>query len=136
MINPATAIASPWKLMIIRLLIYVIIVLSIFGNLSAVLTLYFDTEISKPRQKIRKLGLISYTGCFMACLCLWQANWTIWLELKRRAMNILRNMRNAWNNYYGGRLPGQYLEEVGENGRRIKVPPEPIFLDALVRAIV
>lgn len=135
-LNPAQAVASAWKLMILRVFTFLVVILSILGNIVACLGIYLISPAHKKGQPMRLACATMYTGCMIVSIFLLKANVVIWSEIRRRAVLRLRAMLRAWNGYYRGMVPGQLLDRTGANGRRIKVPPKPTYSDALTQVLL
>lgn len=116
-LDPSRAVASHWKLMILRVFTFVVILFTIIGNLICCFGYYMQTEVGKKGQNIRLLCATLYAAALFIGCSLFSANFTIWTEIKRRTLIRLNSMRRAWNAYYEGYQPGELLERRGENGR-------------------
>ena len=134
-LDPANSIASAWRMMVLRVFTFFVLILSIIGNMVALFAIYFAAQKKKKGQNVRLVCQMLYCACLIISLNLLKANIEIWTEIKRRSMRRLNDMRRAWDAYYPGRQPGDVLERRGRNGNRIRVPRRPNYNDALAQTI-
>lgn len=84
-LNPQNAVASAWKMVVIRLFSYVLIMFSVVCNIAIVYDVRSATPIEARAQKYRFVSLVIYLVAILIGTPMTLANVVVWREIKRRA---------------------------------------------------